>query len=161
MANKINISNNANKKNLNDILRKSFQSANINFLIGSGCSVPAIKPLGDIEKKIQKLLEEKKKLEAENLMCQFLVPIAESNDKLIGNSGDKDTEETLSKYKAFLGSIFQILTKSKNNILPKKANIFSTNYDLFVEKASEKFGVEFNLNAGFNFLIPIFQQYQQ
>jgi len=150
MANKIDISNDVNKKNLNDILRKSFQSANINFLIGSGCSVPAITPLGDIEKNIQQLFEEKKELDAENLMYQFLVPIAESNEKLIGNSDDIDITDTLNTYTAFLGSVFHILTKSKNNILPKKANIFSTNYDLFVEKASEKLGVEFNLNDGFN-----------
>ena len=149
MAERIDISNEASRKELNYVLRKSFQSASINFLIGSGCSVPAINPLGSIEKDIEKLLEEDRELEAEQLMYKFLVPIAESNEKLTRGSSDTETKETLSKYTAFLESVYQMLTKSKNNILPKKANIFSTNYDLFIEKASEKFGVLFNLNDGF------------
>lgn len=71
MANKINISDADNRNKLNVILRKSFQSANINFLIGSGCSCPAIKPVGDIEQKIQALLDEKKKLDAEENVTSY------------------------------------------------------------------------------------------
>ena len=57
MANKINISDEANKKKLNVDLRKIIQSANLNFLIGSGCSFPAINPLGNIEREIDVLRE--------------------------------------------------------------------------------------------------------
>lgn len=32
-----------------DILKKSFQSCNINFLIGAGASIPAIERLGNLE----------------------------------------------------------------------------------------------------------------
>lgn len=150
MANKINISNDANKKNLNDILRKSFQSANINFLIGSGCSSPAIKPSGEVEKKICSLLDEGKGLEAEKLMCTFLKPIADSNDKLIGGNNNDNITTTLNNYKTFLGNIIQILTNRKSNILLKQANIFNINYDLFAEKACEEFGSGLRLNDGFN-----------
>ena len=110
MANIINVSNNEEKSNLNVILRKSFQSANINFLIGSGCSSPAIKPSGEVEKNICKLLDEGKELEAERLMCTFLKPIAAANDKLIGGNKDKNITKTLTNYKTFLLNIIQTLT---------------------------------------------------
>ncbi len=150
MSNKINVSNNDDKSNLNVILRKSFQSANINFLIGSGCSSPAIKPSGEVEKEICNLLDEGKELEAEKLMCKFLKPIAESNDKLIGGNVDENTTTTLNNYKTFLGNIIQILTRRKSNILLKQANIFNTNYDLFITKASEEIGSSLRLHDGFD-----------
>jgi hypothetical protein len=150
MSNKIDVSNNDDRSKLNVILRKSFQSANINFLIGSGCSSPAIKPSGDVEKEIRNLLDEGKELEAEKLMCRFLKPIAESNDGLIGGNDDPDITTTLNNYKTFLGNIIQILTKRKSNILLKQANIFNTNYDLFIHKASEEFASALRLHDGFN-----------
>lgn len=150
MANKINISDEANKKNLNVILRKSIQSANLNFLIGSGCSFPAIKPLGNIEKEIYALLKVGKELDAEICMYDFLKPIAESNNNLIEDSSDANTVTTLNNYKEFLHNIFGILIKRKSNILTKQTTIFNTNYDLFIEKASEKFGSSLKINDGFN-----------
>jgi len=138
------------EKKLKDILRKSFQSANINFLIGSGCSLPAIKPLGNIEKEIDVLLKVGKELDAEICMYDFLKPIAESNNNLIEDSIDANTVTTLNNYKEFLKNIFDILIKRKSNILTKQTTIFNTNYDLFIEKASEKYGSSLNINDGFN-----------
>jgi hypothetical protein len=153
MVNKINISDDYNKKDLNVILRKSFQSANINFLIGSGCSNPAIKPLGNVEKEINELFKagtEQDKLNAEVRLYDFLLPIAESNNRLKGTIDDADTTITLNNYREFLYNIFNILTKRKSNILTKQATIFSTNYDLFIKKASEEFGSSLKINDGFN-----------
>lgn len=150
MANKINISDDNDKKNLNVILRKSFQSANINFLIGSGCSDPVIKPLGNIEKEIDALFKNRKELDAEICMYDFLLPIAESNNKLMGANDDTNTTTTLNNYKEFLHDIFNILTKRKSNILTKQTTIFNTNYDLFIKKASEEFGSSLKINDGFN-----------
>lgn len=38
-----------------DILNKSFQSCNINFLIGAGASIPAIDGLGNLEEELKNL----------------------------------------------------------------------------------------------------------
>jgi len=55
-------------------LKKSIQSANLNFLIGSGCTVPAIPALGNIEKEIQKKRDEGDENEAEKILFEFLGP---------------------------------------------------------------------------------------
>ena len=150
MANKINISDEANKKKLNVDLRKIIQSANLNFLIGSGCSFPAINPLGNIEREIDVLRENGKELDAEICMFDFLQPIAESNNKLIEADSDSNTLTTLNNYKEFLQNIFEIMIKRKSNILTKHTTIFNSNYDLFIEKASEEFGSTLKINDGFN-----------
>ena len=58
-------------------LKKAIQSANLNFLIGSGCSEPAIPTLGNIEKKIQKKRDEGDKNQAEKILFEFLNPFLE------------------------------------------------------------------------------------
>nr|MBP9127526.1 hypothetical protein [Elusimicrobiota bacterium] len=63
-------------------LRKAVQSANINFLIGSGCGKSAIPPLGNIENEIQKLITDKKNQEAEKRLFQFLRPFLESTAEM-------------------------------------------------------------------------------
>jgi hypothetical protein len=50
----------------------------------------------------------------------------------------------------FLKVITQCLSKRENNILPKQVTIFSTNYDLFVEKAFESLGMQVRLSDGFS-----------
>lgn len=131
------------------MLRKAIQSANLNFLIGSGCTVPAIPPLGNIENDIQKLISEGKSDEAEILVFQFLKPFIEVTEKM-GKDPDVNIKETEENYKTFLANIFQILFERKNNLLPKQASIFSTNYDLFIEKTFEEVPTLIKLNDGFN-----------
>ncbi len=110
-------------------LRKAVQSARLNFLIGAGCSCPAISPLGDVETQVQELFDQGKPEEAETLIFGFLRPFLDSSCKMVN--------ATLENYRTFLAIVSRILFKNTNNILPKQANIFSTNYDLFVEKALE------------------------
>jgi hypothetical protein len=150
MANRIDISNENDRKNLVVGLRKAFQSANLNFLIGSGCSNPAIRPLGDIEKQIYDLITAGKELHGEICLYDFLLPIAESNNKVMDSSSDADTEKTLDNYRDFIHTILNILIKRKSNIHTKQATIFTTNYDLFIEKASESFSASLKVNDGFN-----------
>jgi len=150
MADKINIAIEKEKENLHVFLRKSFQSANINFLIGSGCSDPAIKTLGNVENDIQTLLREGKEDEAEKKMCDFLKPFVISANKLIAGEDESDNQITQNNYKEFLNNISCILTERKNNILPKQATIFTTNYGLFIEHASDGFRQTIKLNDGFN-----------
>lgn len=148
MANIIEIT--ENEKRLVEIMRKSLQSANINFLIGSGCTDPAISVLGNIENKIQEKIDTEEYDEAEKLLYQFLRTFVNSVNDLISGDDNEDIESTLENYTAFLSNLSQILTERKNNILPKQATIFTTNYDLFIERASEDFGITIKLNDGFN-----------
>lgn len=129
-------------------LQKAIQSVNLNFLIGSGCSSPALGPLGNIEKEIEKRFDEGKEEEGEKMIFGFLTPILEVSTSL--EEPEEKTEKTLENYKTFLSMISEILFERKNNILPRQANIFSCNYDLFVEKAFEGVSGLSKLNDGFN-----------
>lgn len=150
MANIIDISEDQNQDRLINILRKSLQSCNLNFIIGSGCSYPAIKPLGNVEREIYDLLQEGKELEAEKIKYLFLKPIAKSSNILSGSDYDEKTTETLNNHHEFIHNILHLLTNRKNTILLKQANVFTTNYDFFFKKASENFGSAVKLNDGFN-----------
>ncbi|CAG7610030.1 hypothetical protein AMUR21_04727 [Escherichia coli] len=55
-----------------DYLERIFQSANINFLIGSGASLPAIKVLGTIETDLQQLINDEQEDEYLRMAADFL-----------------------------------------------------------------------------------------
>lgn len=150
MANRINILEEKQKNHLCGILRKSIQSANLNFILGSGCSFPAIRPLGNVEREIHELLVDGRELDAEKMKFLFLKPIAKTSTLLTNGNNCKLAEATLSNYRDFLCNILTLLTRRKNNILIKQANIFTTNYDLFIKKAFDSFSSSMRLNDGFN-----------
>ncbi len=135
-------------------LLKAIQSGNLNFLIGAGCSSPSIKVAGNIESEVQRLLKANKKDEADKKLFDFFKPILESTIKT-KTSSDIDYKTTLDNYETFLENIIRLLFERKSNILSKQATIFTTNYDLFVERASEKYQGLVKLNDGFN-RSPIF-----
>src|SRR6267378_5001789 len=107
-----------------DALRKAIQSARLNFLIGAGCSRPAIAPLGSVETQVQELYEQNKIEEAESLIFSFLKPFLDVSCKMINGDRNAEINTTLQNYKTFLNIVSRILFKNTNNILPKQANIF-------------------------------------
>jgi len=137
-------------------LQKGVQSANINFLIGSGCSKPAISTLGTIEKDIQSLLEENKIEDAEKKTFEFLKPFVDKTSLLLKDDFIQecktkkcDVSETYNNYQSFIDTIAKLLFERKSNILHKQATIFTTNYDLFIEKVSESYLSQLIINDGF------------
>jgi len=147
MANCIDID--KSRKELIAAVQKAVQSANLNFLIGSGCSLPAIKTLGNVERDLQEKLKNGKDEEAEKLIFDYLKPFVESTKTLIDNNLDTDHTTTHDNYVEFIGAISKILFERKSNILHKQATIFTTNYDLFIEKTFEQFTDSLLLNDGF------------
>lgn len=149
MARTLNISQDSDKKELAIVLQKATQSANLNFIIGSGCSSPAIKTLGNIEKQVQDSIDAGKHDEADRMLFDYLQPFITSVECLKGTP-NADHATVLKNYEFFLAVMSEILFERKNNIIPKQAIIFSTNYDLFVERASESFLGSLKLNDGFS-----------
>lgn len=137
MAEKITIKCNENSTKLSELLTSYIQSGNINFLIGSGASCPAINTAGDIEEEINKLLQNSEETEA-NLKALSLIEKIHSVHEELENTeiDDKETIQTLKGYTDFIKVIDNILFERKNSLLPRQANIFTTNYDLFLEHAS-------------------------
>jgi hypothetical protein len=72
----------SSRDSLIEMLRKAVQSANLNFIIGAGCSCPGISVLGSIESEIKKLVDAGKSSEAEELIFKFLEPFLELCSKM-------------------------------------------------------------------------------
>lgn len=125
-------------------IKKTIDSANINFLIGAGLSAPFLEILGSIEIEItmaqaandQALVLTKKKEYFEKSML--------GNLKIVDEAIDVQKDEVLKNYENFYKRMNHILLNRENSILTKQVNIFTTNIDLFSEKALENTGIEFN-----------------
>lgn len=129
-------------------LESYVQSGNLNFLIGSGASCPAIKTAGNIETEIDLLLTFGDDDQA-NIKClDFIEHIDDVHSKIIANSDDT-VKKVAESYSEFLSVIDRILFARKNILLPRQANIFTTNYDMFVEHAANLLPAVI-LNDGFD-----------
>jgi hypothetical protein len=125
---------------ISDVLKQSlarcFQSARINFLIGSGASRPAIATAGTLEQEIADLAEAGDDAEARQKIYKFMAGIQVPMNKLIKKSPSDANTETNAYYSDFLQIIETILAERRTSLLPKQATIFTTNYDLFIENAA-------------------------
>lgn len=166
MARKIETS--EQKKEFEKMISRLFQSGNINFLFGSGASAPAIMVAGNIEANIAQHLEKGEDDKAAALTAELLAAVQTPTNiwlkqdaqlSKFEKSKTADASKVLSSYKDFLGNLEDLLIARKNSLLPKQANIFTTNYDLFLEKASEDFqGLVFN--DGFTRSLNLKSQYE-
>lgn len=127
-------------------LKTFIQSANINFLFGSGLSVPYLSTLNNIEKWLTNLNAEsnnfnKEKIVEASLYKAYFEKVIYPNLE-IGN--DVNYRIVLKNYKDFLTIWNDIANKRADKLHSKQLNIYSTNIDVFVEKAAEDVAVEFN-----------------
>lgn len=130
-------------------LARSFQSANINFLIGSGASYPAIPTAGVVEAEIASLFEAGNEDAAYLKLYDFLATIQVPTNGLIAEVSDLKNLTTVAKYSEYLGILEAILSERRTSLLPKQATIFTTNYDLFIEQAAVSY-TAMRLNDGFS-----------
>lgn len=120
---------NAEFENLKNILVRTFQSCNLNILLGAGASLPAINTLGNIENDIDQLLKDNKEKEAIKKSYNFLKNIYEQNT--IFNTDDENIIITTKNYYNFVNLLYRILKNRKNYKTEPHVNIYTTNYDLF------------------------------
>ncbi|GFE87808.1 SIR2 family protein [Steroidobacter agaridevorans] len=130
-------------------LSRSFQSGHINFMIGSGASWPAIATAGSIEQEIVKLFDSNKEDDGYLKLYDFLTTIQTPTNDLLADAENAKNAETVGHYVKYLGIIEAILSERRTRLLPKQATIFTTNYDLFIEKASLSYP-SLRLNDGFS-----------
>lgn len=124
------------------------QTANVNFLIGSGASRPLLETLGDVEVWLTKLAKEdtdlndaqKKALRASIYKAYFEKAIGRNLTKLPADR----YKDTINQYVSFLSTLNEILNRRGNRLTPKQVNLFTTNIDTLIENAAEEVGVEFN-----------------
>lgn len=134
-----------------------FQSANINFLIGSGASLPAISVLGTIENDLQQLINDEKEDEYFSMAASFLSAVWLPHEYILDRGNGvafpppviNNVDYTRKNYDAFISSLEKILTRRRTGLLPRRINIFTTNYDLFIEEAATR-NNNILFNDGFN-----------
>lgn len=136
-------------KRFQDQLFRSIQSSHLNFLFGAGASCPGVVVAGNVENEILQLTHDDKGDEADTKTLQFLRELSVPMRELIADTLTSDVQASLAQYVMFLKTVDGILSERRTTLLPKQANLFTTNYDLFIEKASESCA-SLILNDGFN-----------
>lgn len=136
-------------KEIQDIsnLRDRIQDSNINFVIGSGISRPYLPTLGNIENLLTQLEQEsinkdKYKIIKVSLYHKYFKEMISKNINILENDGDASS--VLENYILFFTTLKNILLKRKSTIIDKQINIFTTNIDIFMEKALEETKIEHN-----------------
>lgn len=122
-----------NDKSLVKELRKLMITKQLNFLIGSGTSAKSIGLMvdfkGDAEtgKTANEQLEDK---------------VNDVSQKIISGAYELSCEENiranLNDYTHFLKSVIDVINLSNSRQTPKSVNLFTTNYDLYIEKAVDE-----------------------
>lgn len=131
--------------NAND-LKNFIQSANINFLIGSGLSMPYLTTLGGIEKNLESLSmrvdlsQDESELIKASIFREYFTKVMLPNL----NIHDQDKYDmVMNNYKDFIATWNSIVHNRCGNLRSKQLNVFSTNIDVFFERAADSSGVEF------------------
>lgn len=134
-----------------DKLKGTIQDCNLNFLLGSGLSCPFLTALGNIESLLTEV--DGAALDAASttiirasLYKYYFDAVISKNLQIL--KGDAASALVLDQYKSFLDCMNSILVKRKVTILSKEINLFTTNIDIFLEKALEDLSLEYN--DGFN-----------
>lgn len=138
-------------KKLIEKLKNTIQDCNINFLLGSGLSCPYLPVLGNIETLLTEaddavLDPSQKKIIRASLYKKYFDTVIGKNLQIL--SGDAVAAPVLEQYKAFLHCLNSVLVKRKVTILSKEINLFTTNIDIFLDKALEELNLEYS--DGFN-----------
>src|SRR3989338_10578873 len=128
-------------------LKEMIQSGHLNLLIGSGCSSEYLSTLKDIEDKMN--VEATKESAQKDYYKLIKKSKAILDDALESNASEKvKLNKTKQDYDSFLGFWGEIVSKRSLHIVNKQVNIFTTNFDMFMEDSSERLGIPYN--DGFN-----------
>ena len=118
-------------------MKRMFSSSNINLLIGSAFSLPYLKTLKDIEKRLSEAMESGDKEKEFKVKMEFF-------DKSIGPvlNIDFDASDFDDKRK-FIRVLTDIVALREASIVHKIINVFTTNYDNLIENALEKNQIDY------------------
>ena len=125
-------------------LKKTIASTNVNFLIGSGLSRPFLDVLQNIETQLTQAENDGDEAKILVLKEEYFTKCMKGNLEVVDESENTTKNKVLQNYKDFYKSINYLLLKREDSILTKQVNVFTTNVDVFSEKALEETGIEFN-----------------
>lgn len=122
-----------NDKLLVKELRKLMITKQLNFLIGSGASAKSIGLMGDFNKNFEtgKTANEQLEDKVNNISQKIISGVYKFSDK-------ENIKANLNDYTRFLKSVIDVINLSNSRQTPKSVNLFTTNYDLYIEKAVDE-----------------------
>ncbi len=131
------------KKLDNKELREIIQSGHLNLLLGSGCSLDYLSTLKDIEERMN--VEATREAAQKDYYKLIKKSKAILNETLETNAQEKEKlNKTKANYDSFLGFWADAVSRRSLHIVNKQVNIFTTNFDMFVEDSCERLGVPYN-----------------
>lgn len=127
-----------------DYLRGLLSETHLNFLIGAGASSPAIPLLGEIERlsaspAMTLAADGPRRVAQAALDAHFLRNVLGPN---ISDQTNPVREKVAEGYESFADTLNRILLERRSPLLPKRASLFTTNQDLFLEGAFDAAGLE-------------------
>ncbi len=127
----------------NKELKEFIQSGHINLLVGSGCSLDYLTTLNDIENRMN---EEATKKQAQKDYYKLIKKSKSVLDESLELSADEKEKLTKTKqnYDSFLGFLANTISSRSLHIVNKQVNIFTTNFDMFMEDSCERLGIPYN-----------------
>jgi len=133
-----------NMKNLSKKeLREIIQSGHLNLLIGSGCSLDYLLTLKDIEDRMN---VESTRVDAQKDYYKLIKKSkAILNDTLETDAAEKEKlNKTKNNCDSFFGFWVETISKRSLHIVNKQVNIFTTNFDMFIEDSCERLNIPYN-----------------
>lgn len=124
-------------------LKEFIQSGHINLLLGSGCSLKYLSTLRNIENLMN---NETTREEAQKKYYEEIKKSKAIIDESLETNPDekKELDKTKKNYEEFLSLWANIISSRSLHIINKQINIFTTNFDMFIEEACEKIGIPYN-----------------
>lgn len=126
---------NSNKDELVNQLQKLAITKRLNFLLGSGASKPAIPLMGEFKSNKYKTANEQLNQRIRSVSKVIMSDL--KRERYLHNT-IQNIDTTTENYRNFIGNIIQLLELSNSRLSPRNVNIFTTNYDLFIENAIDE-----------------------
>lgn len=131
------------KKIDNKEFKEIIQSGHINLLIGSGCSLDYLTTLNDIENRMNEdATKEQAQKEYFQLINKSKSVLDESLETVV--TEQEKLTQTRKNYDSFLNLWANIISSRSLHIVNKQINIFTTNFDMFIEDSCERLGIPYN-----------------
>lgn len=131
------------KKLDNKELKEIIQSGHINLLIGSGCSADYLSTLKDIEDRMNNdATKEQAQKDYYKIIKKSKAILDESLETVVAEQ--EKLVKAKQNYTFFLSFWADILSRRSLHIVNKQINIFTTNFDVFMEDCCEKLGIPYN-----------------
>lgn len=142
-------------------LKRLIENGHINFLIGSGLSLPYLSTLNNIEYLMMRAAEienvDVREIVEASIFNKYFKSVMEPCLPTRYESNRENYNSVLENYKELLNNLVIIVAKRFGNQLDKQINIFTTNIDLFIETAAENLKLEYN-NGFKGQISPVFNE---